>query len=385
VTRRRIGLGLGLAGLLGLPVASELRLRRLAQPLTEAWRHAAIEPRGATRLGVSVRSPQLDAFGLDARATVTELFAYPFELVRLGAYWNRLEPAPGVFDTAELDWQIDAAERAHKRIILCIGALKAFGYPEYFAPRHIIQSLPERTRIRPAEFSSLLSAATDFIGRIVDRYRRSTAIIAWQVEHEAVDPLGMEHSWRLDTSFVEREVQAARQLDPARPILMNGYLPVSLPVRMAQWWQTRDQGDSLDVAQRLADVIGVDFYPRHAVLKLGPATVYLDASRSPWQLRRLDHILSSARRHGKRVMITEGQAEPWEAVTIPPTLATHAPYSCPPENLIATYNLCLRRARRADFTLDAYLFWGAEYWLARRRAGDTSYVDAFARIITADR
>jgi len=377
----RVGLGIGLASVPALLLASELRIKRPTQPLTNAWRDARIESRGPTLLGISYRSPQIDAFGLDPRSTFSALLDYPFEVVRLGAYWNRIEPAPGVFEPRELDWQVEAAERAGKQIIVCVGALKTFGYPEFFAPRHVVPSLPENTRIGASEYGVLLSAACEFIERIVDRYKHSSRIVAWQVEHEAVDPLGMEHSWRLDAGFVEREVQAAREADPSRPILMNGYLPVSLPVRLSQWWQTRDQGDSLAVAQRLADVVGVDFYPRHALLSLGPSSLYLDSSRSPWRLRRLDQLFAWARRNGKRVIISEGQAEPWEAVTVPPNPAAHTPYSCPPEMLIDNYNQCVRHARRAQFSLDAYLFWGAEYWMVRQRAGDTSYLQAFARVV----
>ena len=147
-------------------------------------------------------------------------------MIRLGAYWNRIEPAPGGFDTHELDWQVDAAERAGKQIVLCVGALKTFGYPEFFVPgHHLVHPLPEHTLIRPSAYPALLDAATQFLTRVVDRYRAHSSIIAWQVEHEAVDPLGMEHSWRLDREFVEREVQAVRQTDPSRPILMNGFLP----------------------------------------------------------------------------------------------------------------------------------------------------------------
>ena len=29
--------------------------------------------------------------------------------------------------------------------------------------------------------------------------------------------------------------------------------------------------------------------------------------------------------------------------------------------------------------MEGYLFWGAEYWLARERGGDPSYLRAFAR------
>ena len=184
------------------------------------------------------------------------------------------------------------------------------------------------------------------------------SIIAWQVEHEAVDPLGMEHSWRLDAEFVVAEVEAVRQSDPTRPILMNGFLPVSLPVRLTQWWQIRDQGDSLAVGQGLADIVGVDYYPRHALLGTSGATVYLDASRSPWQHQRLMRLFAWARARGKRLMI-----------------------SCRPEDVIDNYNRCLRWARQAGFVLDAYLFWGAEYWILRAQHGDSSYRQAFVRIL----
>jgi len=66
------------------------------------------------------------------------LLTYPFHLIRLGAYWNRMEPEPGIFYPDELDWQIDAAERARKHIILCVGPLKTFHYPEFFVPAHYL-------------------------------------------------------------------------------------------------------------------------------------------------------------------------------------------------------------------------------------------------------
>jgi hypothetical protein len=379
---RKVGIAVGLAGLLGVPLATEMRIKRAAQPLTDAWKSAPVEPRGATQLGLSYRPRQVEALGLDRHQTLQTLLEYPFQVIRLGAYWNRMEPAPGAFDASELDWQVEAAERAGKQIVVCVGALKTFGYPEFFAPtHHVPHGLPERTRIRPAEYPSLLAAATDFISRVVDRYKAYTNIVAWQVEHESVDPLGMEHSWRLDSSFVAREVQTVRQADPSRPVLMNGYLPTSLLVQLSQWWQTRDQGDSLAVAQQLADIVGIDYYPRHALVGVGGTTLYLDGSRSPWQQQRRSRLFAWARSHGKRLMVSEGQAEPWEAVTTPPNPHGLAMYSCRPENVIDNYNQCMDWARQAGFALDAYIFWGAEYWALRQRNGDPSYLHAFARIL----
>ncbi len=376
-----LALGVGATSLLAIPFALEVRLEQPTQPLTDAWQHVPIEPRRSTLLGISFRSPQIAVLGLDAQATLRTLLTYPFQLIRLGAYWKRIEPEPGLFYTDELDWQIDAAERAGKQIILCIGPLKTFSYPEFFVPTHHLKHpLQEHTLIKPSAYSSLLMAATDFITRIVERYKLRKGIVAWQLEHEAVDPLGIEHTWRLATAFVEKELEAVRKADPTRPIMMNGFLPTSLPVRLSQWWRTCDQGDSLAVAQRMADIVGIDYYPRHALMAVGTKTLYLDGGKSPWQQRRRQQLFTWTRMHRQKLMVAEGQAEPWETVTTPPNPYQQGMYSCLPEQVINNYNTCMRWSRQ-DASLYAYLFWGAEYWILRKQCSDSSYLQAFARIL----
>jgi len=380
-TLRTITLAVGTASFLMVPLALEVRLKRATQPLTDAWQYLPIESRRSTLLGISYRSPQVDTLGLDSRTTLPTLLAYPFQLIRLGAYWNRMEPGPGKFLTDELDWQIDAAERAGKLIILCVGPLKTFSYPEFFVPtHHLSHPFPEHTLIKPSAYPSLLTATTEFITRLVERYRHRKGVVAWQLEHEAVDPLGVEHTWRLDLAFVEKEVETLRRADPTRPIMMNGFLPTSLPVRLSQWWQTRDQGDSLTVAQRLADIVGIDYYPRHALMAVGTKTLYLDGSKSPWQQRRRKQLFVQTRAHGQKLMIAEGQAEPWETVTTPPNPDGQGMYSCLPERIITNYNTCMRWSRQ-ETSLYAYLFWGAEYWMLRKQSSDPSYLQAFAHIL----
>jgi hypothetical protein len=380
-TVRTIALSVGAASLLTLPLVGEMRLKQATQPLTDVWWHVPIEPRRSTLLGISFRSPQLDVLGLDARATLQALLTYPFHLIRLGAYWNRLEPEPGRFSTDELDWQLDVAEQAGKQIILCLGSLKTFGYPEFFVPAHHLTSpLPEHRLIKPAAYLSLLSAATEHVTRLVERYKQRKSIVAWQVEHEAVDPLGMEHSWRLDASFVAKEVEAVRKADPTRPILLNGFLPTSLLVTLSQWWRARDQGDSLAVAQRMADMVGIDYYPRHALATVGAKTLYLDGSKSLWQHQRQKQVFARARARGQQLLVTEGQAEPWEVVTVPPNPNGKAMSSCLPEHIITNYNTWMSWSRRAA-PLYAYLFWGAEYWMLRQQCADPSYLQAFVRIL----
>jgi hypothetical protein len=150
---------------------------------------------------------------------------------------------------------------------------------------------------------------------------------------------------------------------------------------ICQWFQTRDQGDSVSVAQRLADIVGLDYYPRHALASLGDTSVYLDGSRSPWAGARRSALFAWARANRRRLMVSEGQAEPWEAVTTPPNPRAQGMYSCLPEQVIDTYNQWQRWSRQADFTLDAYVFWGAEYWILRQQSGDPRYLGAFSRIL----
>jgi hypothetical protein len=162
----RLALGLGVVGALA-PLAAEARIARAARPPTDRWRRPPGAPRGATLLGISFRPRQVEALGLDARATFQTLLAYPFDLVRLGAYWDRIEPAPGAFRPDELDWQVEAAERAGKRIVLCVGAVKTFGYPEFFVPAHRLpRPLREGCLVEPAAHRPLLAAATAFVARV---------------------------------------------------------------------------------------------------------------------------------------------------------------------------------------------------------------------------
>lgn len=360
----------------------ELRIAKPSQPLTDRWSQLPVEAAGQAMLGISFRPLQAVALGLDPGQALTELLSYPFPLLRLAAYWKDLEPAAGGLAASGLDDQIDASAAAGKQVILCIGAVKAFGYPEFFVPaHHLPQPLPEGELISAQTHPNLLAAARTFLTSIVERYRDRAEIVAWQVEHEPVDPLGMEHSWRLAAAFVEEEVAAVRAADGSRPVIVTGFLPTSTPVRWHQRWRTRDQGDSLAVAGRLADIVGLNVYPRHAVLRVGPRTAYLAGSATPRQLRANTLTCSQLQRSDRRLMVTEGQAEPWETVTTPPSQPGSGMYSCLPEHVIDTYNGAFRLIRGAGAEPWAYLFWGAEYWLKRRDQGDDRYLAAFGKVL----
>jgi hypothetical protein len=363
-------------------MGSQIRVARPARPLTGRWQRLPVEPAGEATLGISFRPLQAAAFGLDPRAVLAELLSYPFTVIRLAAYWDRMEPAHGRFDPGWLDWQVDAAQEAGKQVIICLGPVKAFGYPEFFVPpHHLPEPLPEGRLVTAESHRPLLEAGIEFITKVVGRYAARSPVTAWQVEHEPVDPLGMEHSWRLAAGFARAEVAAVRAADPSRPVLLTGFLPVTVPVAAAQRWRTRDQGDSLAFAQDFADIVGVNYYPCHALTGLGSRAVYLDGRTSRLAVRRYHQVASRAAAHGQRLIISEIQAEPWEAVTTPPSPRGAGMYSCLPEQVIASYNRCLRWSREAAVPAGSFLLWGAEYWALRARQGDPSYLRAFARLL----
>lgn len=91
-------------------------------------------------------------------------------------------------------------------------------------------------------------------------------------------------------------------------------------------------------------------------------------------------MFASTHAHGQKLLIAEGQAEPWETVTTPPNPYKQGMYSCLPEHVIINYNTCMRWSQQ-EADLYAYLFWGAEYWMLRKQYADSSYLQAFARIL----
>ena len=98
-----------------------------------------------------------------------------------------------------------------------------------------------------------------------------------------------------------------------------------------------------------------------------------------WHRSARKRLLEWAGAHPGKLLISEGQAEPWEAITTPPNPTNQAMYSCLPEQVIQNYNACMDSY--GAIGLYAYLFWGAEYWVLRNKSHDSSYLDVFACIL----
>ena len=128
--------------------------------------------------------------------------------------------------------------------------------------------------------------------------------------------------------------------------------------------------EALSVLRR-GDVLGLDVYPAIGWLdadgreRLAHADADQVAAVAGWQ--------RTAREQGKRLWVTEAQAEPWEA-----RRQTYAdPISIQPEAIGELVN------RLVGIGVETILLWGSEYWLWRADNGDPRWLDAVALVRTA--
>jgi hypothetical protein len=397
--RSLLGIG-AISGLAGATAAtdglSELALANPNQPFTNAWRSRPVVPRRGMALGASFRPDVARALGLDPYDVLVRLLQEPVQLIRLGARWSDLQTPDGQFNPTSLDWQVATVARAGIPFILCVGAVKSFGYPEFFIPPTLIpQRLLNAERQEPrtglasylqnqpmltaAAYPAILDGALRQIERLVAHYGNLTNLIAWQLENEAGDPVFFTPIKRLGNDFVERELAYLRALDAHRPILMTGTVATTFISWALVHWLTADQGTALAFAIPHADWIGANLFTRLAIAAnvWDHEDLYLDGTRAFWSNWFLVRLASAVQAHGRKLLITEGQAEPWEINGAGP-LPGHAAYSCPPEAIIDTYNRAAQL--QPQYPIHAYLFWGWEHWLAYERAGMPQYLQAFHRI-----
>src|SRR3989344_7577954 len=69
--------------------------------------------------GVSFSKRAAEGLGLDWRSTYRAVLDdLRADHIRLGSYWDEIEPMPGAYDFSDLDWQIQEAAKQDVRVIL---------------------------------------------------------------------------------------------------------------------------------------------------------------------------------------------------------------------------------------------------------------------------
>ena len=337
----------------------------------------AIPATGSASLSVGFTFSQRQAEYLDLPFCQTFQAALSLspQVIRLGAYWDEIEPRRGHYDFSTMDWMLDDATARGLQVILTVG-MKAPRWPEYYLPSW----LQRRVRAQEKQISddqTLRAHTLRFMEQVVRRYADRETIAFWQIENEPLDPSG-PHDWQIGPDFLREEVTLVRRLDRhRRPIIVSMFVGTDpftfLPPRR------KELQDRAQTILEMADVLGLDVYPSRG-LRIGGHDLYFDWSPWPWEQLVID-LQQRARQAGKEAWIMEAQAEPWE-----PARVVHTDPQPSRSARSSTALQIFERLRTAGFR--TILFWGVEHWYLRRhRHQDMSWWDELSKVFlgTAER
>jgi hypothetical protein len=200
--------------------------------------------------------------------------------------------------------------------------MKAPRWPEYYLPSWVT------TR---TDFE----AVSPYISACISHYKDSDAITIWQVENEPLDPSG-PHRWAITPHFIKQEVSLVRSIDPSRKIAIT------------VWGNELTKRKCYTTAIELADVVGIDLYPRvpKGILLHGPR----DSSD------RIQAVCNEVKQHHKELWISELQMEPWGPTRsfLPKHFAENIAYAL-------------------GFHPDGLFSWGFEWWYHQYMLGNHVY------------
>ncbi|HBL14619.1 MAG TPA: hypothetical protein DD379_25165 [Cyanobacteria bacterium UBA11162] len=275
--------------------------------------------------------------GLDWRKCLYYMRSLPveFNFLRVGAYWNEIQPQKeDEYSWEDLDQVIDAIETEDRYDILLSVGMKAPRYPEYYIPKWALPTPPDEN----AEISKnqqLRERTIEFIKAVVNRYKDRDVIKAWQVENEPMDRAG-EKKWFIGADFVAEEALAIRKLDQ-RPIVINCWCQ-DQRISSKPWGESDSDSDyAVKNAITIADVLGLDTY----VEVNGEVTTKTDRC-----ITRPQNYIHRAISAGKLAWIIESQAEKWQ--------------ESDPNKIIANSRWLMDQHIKQGFP--GILLWGLEWW-----------------------
>jgi len=324
---------------------------------------------GAVKVGTTFSQVQCEYLEMDWKDTYAKTLEMGFDIIRLGAYWSRIEKRDGVFDFSELDWQMQLARKRHQKVLLTVG-MKSPRWPEYFIPQWLEKNAYLKNGADVSENPMIKKHVLEFIERTVTRYKDNSAVTAWQVENEPLNRAG-PHEWRIAEGFLKEEIRTVEKIDNfKRPIITNVLVYPNKVLNFLA--RISYKNDPVIHTIDLAEIPAFNVYPIIGH-KIGNAGICFRTEPKE-RIDYLRRLVSYAGNEKKEVWVTELQAEPWEPGHL--VYKGNAPITCWPESFPGTF-LELRSCG-----IDTIFLWGAEYWIFRdKRYGDHSWRNAALGIL----
>jgi hypothetical protein len=301
------------------------------------------------QLGASFSHVHLHSLKLDPLKAIKEFNTLNLPWIRLGCYWNEIEKKPGKFTFEKIEPLLEFCESKKISVVLTVG-MKAPRWPEYYIPNWLSENVRhgKLSKIKATD-KLLLDATLNYLKNTVNHFRKSKIIKVWQIENEPLNPSGP--SWmRIDSKFLKKEVELVRKIDSDRRVMIS------------LWGNEIGMRWHLPKAATLADIVGLNFYLKHEFSIKGKFIKYVGPMHSKKTVKnKIDQI----RKKGKKIWITELQAEPWE----PGEIVTKK--KNPPSFLPKHFRANLNYAKGIE--PDVALLWGFEYWYWKKLHGDLRY------------
>lgn len=282
--------------------------------------------------GITFSKPFAEKLGLDWK----ELYAVLLDdlgtrKIRLPAYWNEIESIEGIYDFADLKWQVKEAEKRNADIILAVGR-KLPRWPECHEPGWLNNQQPI-THNQPQDEKYEQQKILEYIEETVNHFKNFKSIKMWQVENEPFLPFG--ECPELDINFLQQEIDLVRSLDSSRPILLTD------SGEFGRWLS----------AVRRADIFGTTMYFQVYNKVVGYFRYPIGPGFFRFKSRVADLFAGK-----KPKLIIEFQMEPWNSRQIYET-SIEEQLAVFPES---DFDKRIEFVKKTGF--DTVYLWGAEWW-----------------------
>lgn len=289
------------------------------------------------KFGFTFSQKYAKELGLNWKTTLKQLLSeIDFNSIRLCAYWDDIEPKKGEFKFQDLDWQIQEASRSGLDIILSLGR-KVPRWPEYHEPLWAIN----KDRLH------LNESLTNYIERLIDRYKKEVSIKYWQIENEPFFNFG-NTNFPLDSSSLEKEINTVKSKDN-RPVLIT---------------DSGEHGYWRDI-ERMGDIIGINLY-----------SITYDGGYKQNQLPA-DFYRKKKNEIRKDIIVSELQAEPWGPSHVKELSRKEQKKSMNP------YLFRKNVSTAIDAGFKESLLWGAEWWLLLSKEGNNCMMYCIKDVVNA--
>ncbi len=299
--------------------------------LISGYFYVQYKPSPDPQFGLSFSIPHAQYLGFDWKTLYLDMLndLQPKKL-RLMAYWEIIEPEPGLFNFQQIDEMLIEATKREIDVTLVLGH-KQPRWPECHHP-YWYESLND---------SEKESAQLGMMKEAIGHFRQFEAIKVWQIENEPFFEFGYNCP-KLPPDLVKKEIMVVKSLD-IRPVLLT---------------DSGEQGYWVATSELGADVFGSTMY----------RTVYNDRwgyyrYPLPPTFFRIKAGWLKAKTNIEQIIGVELQAEPWFIADIKhTTLETQFALMNP-----KVFRQNVEYAKRVGFE-ENYL-WGVEwwYWLAKEK------------------